>query len=464
MGDGETMGSFRCSMIATLLISLFSAIATAQQSGGVLKITHRDSPASMSIHEESTNSVVTPMMAVFNNLVIYDQHVKQNSLNSIVPELASSWSWNDDNTRLTFRLREGVRWHDGQPFTARDVQCTWNLLTGRSNEKFRLNIREGWYRNLAEVTTSGDFEVTFHLKRPQSAFIALLAGGYSPVYPCHVPPNTMRSKPIGTGPFKLAEFKANDVIRLTKNLDYWKKGLPYLDGIEYSIIPNRSTAILAFTAGKYDVTFPFEIPIPLVADIKSQAPQAVCEIATSNVSTNLLVNSTAAPFNNPDIRRAMALVLDRKAFIDILSQGQYDIGGAMLPPPQGLWGLPPEVLQTLPGFGPDVARSRAEAAQIMGKLGYGPDSPLKVKVSTRNIPLYRDPAVILIDQLKFAHIEGELDVVDTAIWFAKIARKDFSIGLNLTGSGLDEPDQQFYENYACGSQRNYTSYTSRQNH
>ena len=452
------MGLFRFSAIAALSVMLFATAAVAQQSGGILRLTHRDSPASMSIHEESTNSVVIPMMAVFNNLVIYDQHVPRNSLGSIVPELAESWTWNAGNTRLTFKLRQGVRWHDGQPFTSRDVQCTWNLLIGKSNEKLRLNIREGWYRNLSEITTPGDFEVTFHLKRPQPAFIALLAGGYSPVYPCHVPPNTMRSKPVGTGPFKLVEFKTNDSIRLTKNTDYWKKGLPYLDGIEYSIIPNRSTAILAFVAGKFDVTFPFEIPIPLVADIKAQAPTAVCEIATSNASTNLLVNSNAEPFDNPAIRRAMALVLDRKAFVDILSQGQYDIGGAMLPPPEGIWGLPPEMLRTLPGYGPDVARSRAEAVEIMRKLGYGPEKPLKVKISTRNIPLYRDPAVILIDQLKAAFIEGELDVVDTAVWFAKIARKDFSIGLNVTGSGLDEPDQQFYENYACGSQRNYTSY------
>ena len=96
--------------------------AEAQKAGGVLHIAHRDSPASMSTLEEVTISTVAPMMAVLNNLVVFDQHVPQNTLQSIVPDLATGWSWNEDGTELTFRLRDGVRWHDGQPFTAKDVQ------------------------------------------------------------------------------------------------------------------------------------------------------------------------------------------------------------------------------------------------------------------------------------------------------------------------------------------------------
>src|SRR5262249_58175306 len=105
------------------------------------------------------------MMGVFNNLVIFDQHAKQNSLDSVVPDLATSWSWSEDGTEITFPLREGVLWHDGRPFTAADVRCTWDLLIGRSREAFRVNPRKSWYRNLEEVTTNGDYEVTFRLKR-----------------------------------------------------------------------------------------------------------------------------------------------------------------------------------------------------------------------------------------------------------------------------------------------------------
>jgi peptide/nickel transport system substrate-binding protein len=444
---------------ATVLLALTGPPAAwAQKPGGVLRMPHLDSPASMSIHEESTISTLGPMMGVFNNLVMFDQHVKQNSPQSIVPDLVSSWSWNEEGTALTFTLRQGVKWHDGKPFTARDVKCTWDLLTGKANEKLRVNPRKSWYRNLDEVAVDGDYQVTFRLKRPQPAFIALLASGWSPVYPCHVSPRDMRTHPIGTGPFKFVEFKPNEVIRVARNPDYWKTGRPYLDGIEYTIIKNPSTAIMAFAAGNFERYAVGILSIPLMKQIQSQAPQAICEVVPWNIPRMLLVNRAAPPFDNPDLRRALALALDRQAFIDILGDGQGSIGGAMMPPPAGAWGMSPEVLATLPTYGPDVAKNRAEAREIMKRLGYGPDKRLVLKVTTRNVPAYRDPTVLLIDQLKEIHIDGELDAVDTPQWYPKVMRKDYTVGVTVGENGLDDPDQQFYENYACGSERNYTGY------
>ncbi len=430
--------------------------AHAQKPGGVLQMSHFDSPASMSLHEEATAAVNRAMMGVFNNLVMYRQDVAQNSQQSIVPDLATGWSWSEDGTELTFPLRHGVKWHDGKPFTAKDVQCTWDLLTGKASDKLRLNPRKSWYQNLEQVTVTGDYEVTFRLKRPQPSFLALLASGWSAVYPCHVSPREMRTHPIGTGPFKFVEFKPNEVIRVTRNPDYWKPGRPYLDGIEYPIIPSISTRILGFVAGKFDTIY--GVTIPLLKDVKAQAPQAVCEVIPTNVPRTLLVNRTVPPFDNPELRRAVALTLDRKAFIDIITLGQGDIGGAMLPAPEGVWGMPPEMLRTLPGYDPDVAKNRAEARRIMEKLGYGPNKRLALKVSVRNIPPARDPAVILIDHLKEIYIDGELEPVDTTVWYPKVMRKDFTVGLVVSENGLDDPDQQFYENFTCSAERNYGGY------
>jgi peptide/nickel transport system substrate-binding protein len=446
-----------------LLVAMFLAEAAfAQKLGGTLKIPSRDSPASMSIHEESTLSTEGPMMAVFNNLVIFDQHVPQNSLESIVPDLATTWSWSEERTALRFALRQAVKWHDGHPFTSSDVKCTWDMLTGKSSDKLRVNPRKSWYRNLEEVTTNGDYEVTFHLKRPQPSFIALLASGWSPVYPCHVPPRDMRSHPIGTGPFKFVEFKPNEYILLAKNPDYWRSGRPYLDGIEYTIIRSPSTEILAFAARKFDRTELSILSIPLMKEIKSQVPQAICDVVPWNVSRDLIVNRAAPPLDNPDLRRAMALSLDRKAFIDILADGQGAIGGALMPPPEGIWGMPPDVVKTLPGYDPDVTKNRAEARQIMEKLGYRPDKRLAVTVSTRDLPAYRDPAVVLIDQLKEIYIDAALETVDTVQWYPKVMRKEYVIGLSTSENGIDDPDQKFYENYVCDADRNYTGYCNPQ--
>src|SRR5712664_3006335 len=290
-------------IVGGLLIALCSADgALAQKAGGTLKISFFDNPASMSLHEEATGAALRPMMGVFNNLVMYRQDVPQNSLKSIVPDLATGWSWNEEGTELTFPLRQGVKWHDGQPFTAKDVKCTWDLLTGKSSEKLRVNPRKSWYRNLEEVHVDSDNQVTFHLKRPQPFFTALLASGASPVYPCHVSPAQMRQHPIGTAPFKFVEYKPNESIRLSRNPDYWKPGRPYLGGIEYVIISNLSTRMLAFTAGKVDMTFPYGVSIPLLKDVKSQAPQAICETTMATGSRTLIVNHTAPPFDNPELR------------------------------------------------------------------------------------------------------------------------------------------------------------------
>jgi peptide/nickel transport system substrate-binding protein len=454
--------NFRSVAVAIgLLIAMGSAnTAFGQKQGGVLRVYFFDSPASMSIHEEATIAAEGPMMGVFNNLVMYKQDVAQSGLQSIVPDLASDWSWEEDKAQLTFRLRQGVKWHDGKPFTAKDVQCTWDLLSGKSNEKLRINPRKAWYRNLEEVTTSGDYEVRFRLKRPQPSFVALLASGFSPVYPCHVSPRDMRSHPIGTGPFKFVEFKPNESINVARNPDYWKQGRPYLDGIEYTIIKNPSTGVMTFAAGKVDLTSPYFLQIPVLKEVKNQAPDAICQLMPSNVNRNVMLNREAPPFNNPELLRAAALSVDRKAFIEILTEGKGDIGGAMLPPPEGVWGMPPDLLKALPGYDPDVAKNRAEARKIMEKLGYGPDKPLAVTVSARNVPPYRDPAVILIDQLKEVYIDAQLEPIDTVQWLPKVMRKDYTAALNLTGNGLDDPDQTLYENFTCGAEGNYDGYCS----
>jgi peptide/nickel transport system substrate-binding protein len=169
----------------------------------------------------------------------------------------------------------------------------------------------------------------------------------------------------------------------------------------------------------------------------------VCELARSNARSTVR--------RRPSTIRAAA-----RAGIGARPQERYRRGDAAAAG-RGV-GHAADILATIPGYGPELAQNRAEAREIMQRLGYGPDKRLAIKVAARNIPAYRDPAIILIDQLKEIWIDGELDAVETANWFPKLARKDYQIGLNNTGSGVDDPDQQFFENYGCGSERNYTGY------
>jgi peptide/nickel transport system substrate-binding protein len=453
----------RVLLVAVMVLSaqLAGGATLAQKYGGILRVYHRDNPAHMSIHEEGTISVLMPMMAVFNNLVVFNQHEKLNRLDNIVPDLAESWAVSEDGRELTFKLRQGVKWHDGKPFTAADVKCTWDLLQGKAAEKLRLSAREAWWANLDTVSIDNDYQATFHLKRPQPSFLAFLAAGFTPVYPCHVSPAQMRQHPIGTGPFKFVEFKPNQSIKLVKNPDYWKQGRPYLDGIDYTIIPNRSTQLLAFVAGNFDMTFPYELTVPMLKDVQSQMPTAVCEITPTNFAPNLLMTERP-PFDNRALRKAIALTLDRQAFIDILGEGKGDVGTAMLPGPEGQWAMPREMRDELPGYGANVVASREEARGIMQSLGYGPNNRLAIKITTRNIPDYRDAATILSDQLKQIYIDADLELVETANWLPKLVRGDFVLAQGILGSALDDPDQTFYENYNCTSNRNFTKYCDRE--
>ena len=263
-----------------------------------------------------------------------------------MPDLAESWSWDSTKTRLTFKLRQGVKWHDGKPFTAKDVECTWNKLLGKDADVFRKNPRAIWYQNVKEIAVNGDQEATFVLNRPQRvaavhARVGLLARLSLPRLDARHAHQADRHRPLQVRGVQAERgHPARPAIRTTS-----KKGRPLDDAIEMRIIANRSTRILAFVAGEFDMTFSQDITIPLLKDIKSQAPNAICEIKPQYVPRNLMVNREKPPFNDAKLRDALALAIDRKPFIDILTEGKGDIGGVMLPLPEGLWGMPPEVLK-----------------------------------------------------------------------------------------------------------------------
>ena len=445
-----------CFVIAGLLGTAGSS-ALAQKTGGTLRVYQRENPPSASINEEATISTSFPFMGLFNNLVMFDPQKPVEGLDTIIPDLAESWATDETKTKVTFKLRSGATWHDGKPFTAKDVGCTFDLINGVT-EGARKSPRKIWYDNVEKITVDSDSAVTFHLKAPQPSLMNLLASGLTPIYPCHVSAKDMRTAPIGTGPFKLAEFKRNESIRLERNPNYWKKGFPYLDAIDFRVIPSRSTRMLAFIAGEFDLTFVDDVSIPLMKDVAARVPTAVCELNPAGTYANVMVNRTAAPFDNPKIRSAMTLAFDRKVFTDILGEGKLSVGGAMLPLPEGRWGMPPDVLATLPGYAPDIEKSRAEGRKIMESLGYSKDKPLKIKVTTRALDQYKDPAILLIDQLKSIHIEGELFVADSTVWYNVMQKKDYAVALNVTGVGVDDPDANLVENYLCKSERNFTNY------
>ena len=428
--------------------------------GGVLRLANREDLVSgFALHESVTVSDTWVAMPCYNNLVVFDQKKRVERQDTIVPELAERWSWQDSYRRLVFFLRRDVRWHDGQPFTARDVKATFDMVREAKDAPARLRSspRKEWYANVEAIETPESHVVVFRLKRPQPSLLAMLASGFSPVLPAHVPPAEHRTRCIGTGPFKFKEWRRGQFIELVRNPDYFVKDRPYLDGLRYVVITERGTRTAALQAGEVDVAFPGDTTVAIAEQLRAAVPQMVFTETTTNVNENLLVNTKRPPFDNVKVRRALSLAIDRRAYTKAVGQGGALVGASMLPKPWGVWGLLDKEVIQLPGYGKS-AEDKARARKLLAEAGFGPASPLKAEVVTRALANYLDLASFVVGELRQVGIDATLKQIESVQFYSVMLRRDYQVGANLTGIGVDDPDVNFYENYACGSSRNYTDY------
>ncbi len=447
-------------VLAAALLLGGAAQAWAQKSGGVLRAVQRENPPNLSIHEAATVSVTWVMQPVYSNLVLYNAAHAVESAQDLTPELAESWAWSDKGKLLTFKLRHGVKWHDGQPFSAKDVKYTFDLLREMlPDKKLRLNPRKQWYENVKEVVVNGDYEVSFVLVNPQPSLLSMLATGYTPIYPAHIDPAELRNKAIGTGPFKLKTYQPDQLIEVEKNPDYFIPGRPYLDGVSFTVIKDRQARAAALMAGQVDLLMPQETPITVRDQVVSAVPTMVVQTVSQAANYNIVIVNSKPPFDNIKVRQAINYALDRHAFLKTQLGGAV-AGGMVPPPPYSRWGLPEKELNKLPGYG-EPKKDKARARALLKEAGYTKDNPLRIAVGTRSTPLYQDMAVWMLAQLKEVGIEGTLEIVESSLWFPKLARKEIPVGANMTASGSEDPDAWFFENYLCGSQRNYSDYCSK---
>src|SRR5262245_27115080 len=274
----------RRSLITAVLATLVGAIALGGHAdvqtpkrGGLLTTLITEDPPGFSIHESATVSTLWPMLPCYSNLVFFDPMKPQETLDTIVPELAERWSWQDNHRNLVFFLRKNVRWHDGQPFTSKDVKYTFDVVREARDApaKLRLSPRKDWFNNVEAIEAADPHTVVFRLKRPQPSLLLMLAAGYMPVYPAHVPVADLRQRCVGTGPFKLKDYQRGQMVELERNPDYFVPNRPYLDGIRYLIITERGTRLAALQSGRLDAFAPLEMTKLMAETVKKAQPSLV---------------------------------------------------------------------------------------------------------------------------------------------------------------------------------------------
>ena len=177
----------------------------------------------------------------------------------------------------------------------------------------------------------------------------------------------------------------------------------------------------------------------------------------TSVIDHLVVNTKKPPFDNAKVRLALSRAIDRRALIDAVYQGGAVLGASMASPPYGVWGLLDKDIRALPGNG-KAADEKARARTLLAEAGFGPKAPLRLEILTRALPDFLDVASFVINELKHVGVEASLKQVESAQWHPLQTRGDFQIGIERTGIEPDDPDANFYENYGCGSPRNYPRY------
>jgi peptide/nickel transport system substrate-binding protein len=454
------------SAVVALLLGATAVVASAQgpKPGGTLTLTLReDLPQGFAIHETATISTVWPAMPCLSNLVLFDPLKATESAETIIGELAEKWSWQDNFRNLVFFLRKDVKWHDGKPFTSKDVKYTYDVVREAPDApaKLRLSPRNDWYANVEAIEAPDPHTVIFRLKRPQPSLLMMLASGYSPVYAAHVPAANYRTGCVGTGPFKVKEWRKGEFVEYVKNPDYFLRGRPYLDGLKYVVIKEPGTRIAALQTGQVEVSFPNEVSKTNAEQLKATVPNLVITPYSTNVNDNIIMNIKKPPFDNVKMRLAVSHGIDRRGLIQAVHQGGAVVGASLAPRPHGVWGLLESDLNALPGYG-KAADEKARARKLLAEAGYSPQSPLRIEMVTRNISIYVTMASFVINELKQIGIEATLKQIESAQWHAMATRGDYQIGANLTGIGPDDPDANFYENFACGSPRNYSFYCNEQ--
>ena len=443
-----------------VVLTAFPSQGQAPKSGGWLTLRLReDLPQGFAIHESATISTMWPAMPCLSNLVLFDPMKPTHSVDTIVGELAERWAWQENYRKLVFVLRKGVTWHDGKPFSSKDVKHTFDTLREAPDvpAKLRLNPHREWYANVEAVDAVDPQTVLFRLKRAQPSLLLMLASGFTPIYAAHMPVASYRTGCVGTGPFKVKDWRKGEFVEYVKNPDYFVKGRPYLDGLRYLIIAERGTATAALQAGRVDVAFPGETPKPIADQLKKAAPQLVITQVNSGILDHLTINTRKPPFDNVKMREALSRGIDRKALIAAVYQGGAVLGSSMMPRPYGVWGILEPDLRTLPGYG-EPGDERAKTRTLLADAGFGPNKPLKVEVLTRRLPAFVDISSFVIGELRRVGIDASLRQVDTPQWGPLQTRGEFEVGVDRNGVEPDDPDANFYEHFACQSSRNYSAY------
>ena len=446
--------------LAVLVASAVTAVNAAEtpRRGGILLAVIGADPPSLDPHQESTFATLQLVAPLYSTLLQTDPF----DYPKIIGDAASEWKISPDGLTYTFKIRPGIKFHDGAPLTAVDVKATYDKLL--SPPAGTRSVRKNSYSAVTSVEAPDASTVVFKLKFPSASLLLNLASPWNVIYPkkyLDKDPNYFMKNVMGSGPFKFKSYTPGASFEGERNPDYFVKDRPYLNGYKFFISTETSVRAAAIRSGRAYIEFR-DLPNAEVEAIKKQLGDKVAIQHTPMTGQwGIAINNNVKPFNDERVRKALTLGLDRYTGGKVLFNltGLKDVGGLLRPSTE--FALSEADLHKLPGFSPDIEKNRAEAKKLLAEAGY--PNGFKLILKNRNVKLpYQDFAVFLIQEWRKIGIEAENRPLETAAWFNDGQNTgNFELIVAPTVEYMDDPDQ-FLGRYATGSTQNWGRFSDPQ--
>ena len=418
--------------------------------GGVLNLPATSDPPTLDLHSSSTVGTSLPVQPAMNPLVRYDP--LDRTMAKVEPNLAERWDISPDGKTFTFHLVKGVKFHKGGDFTASDAAFSFERQ--KNPEQGGVRPRRAAFDPIDRFEVVDDYTLKVVTKQPYASFLANIAQGWMAMLDKEwMAAGGDPTKEVnGTGPFLFKQYTRGVSVELVKNPAYWKKEFPYLDEVKYFIINDSSTLLAACRTGNIhlcDLSTKQE-----QEDIKKALGDKVQFMSTGDGWGGTFVNMSTLrkPFDDVRVRHALALAIDQEAALKVLRDGVGYYQGYM--PAKGPWSLPNEELIKYPGYGPDVAKNRAEAKRLLTEAGY--PNGFDMMMGIRQRPGDEDPGIFAKDQWEKIGVKATMQIIETQKAYETMEKGDYDVFIWGTAYAFDDPDAIFAEHYTCKAARNYS--------
>lgn len=426
---------------AGLMISvLFSGAAAAAETpkrGGILNFAVTAEPPNYDCHASQTFALLHPVSPHYSYLVTFDAAKG----NAVAGDLAKSWTVSPDGLTYTFKLHEGITFHDGSPLTSADILATFERI--RNPPTGVVSLRRQLYVNVVEITAPDPLTIVFRLKEPTASFLINLASPFNCIYSAaklKEDPRFPENNILGSGAYQFVEYVRGSHWVAKRYDGYFRKGLPYIDGYKAFFV--KSNAVVpGLIGGQFDAEFRGRTPSELKQLVDAGKDRwTILEGPWSTINI-VIFNTEKKPFDDIRVRQALSLAIDRWHGAEALSKITIvkPVGGYLRPGYE--YALPKEEIEKFPGYWHDMEKSRAEARRLLKEAGA---ENLTIKLHNRNLAEpYTPLGVFLIDQWRRIGVNVEHSQVETKVYFDSMVEGKFDVASYPATEPVDDPSAQY---------------------